>query len=152
VVLVGTVRRDGRPRISPVEPLLWRDDLWLSMLHGSYKARDLERDPRVLVHSIVTSREGTLGEFKVDGQAVAVSDEQTQADYAAEVSRQLGWSPVAGHFHLFRIEIDLVAYLRYDHTTGDQFSTLWPPGEEFVRRGKGATEVGEREAWHELLD
>jgi hypothetical protein len=32
VVLVGTIRRDGTPRISPVEPLLWEGDLWLSML------------------------------------------------------------------------------------------------------------------------
>jgi hypothetical protein len=45
VVLVGTIRRDGTPRISPVEPLLWNGDLWLSMLHGSYKAADLVRDP-----------------------------------------------------------------------------------------------------------
>jgi hypothetical protein len=35
VVLVGTVRRDGSPRISPVEPMLWQGDLWLSMLWGS---------------------------------------------------------------------------------------------------------------------
>ena len=56
VVLVGTVRGDGTARISPVEPLFWQDDLWLSMLWGSRKAADLRRDPRVLVHSIVVSR------------------------------------------------------------------------------------------------
>lgn len=70
VVLVGTIRRDGTPRISPVEPLLWEDDLWLSMLFGSCKAADLRRDPRVLVHSIVTSRNGAAGEYKVRGNAV----------------------------------------------------------------------------------
>lgn len=67
VVLVGTIRRDGTPRISPVEPFLLEGDLWLSMLWESHKAADLRRDPRVLVHSIVTSRDGTDGEVKVRG-------------------------------------------------------------------------------------
>jgi len=70
VVLVGTIRRDGTPRISPVEPLLWGGELWLSMLHGSLKAADLIRDPRVLVHGIVTSRDGDAGEYKVRGRAI----------------------------------------------------------------------------------
>src|SRR5207237_5766294 len=78
VVLVGTVRKDGSPRISPVEPLLWRGDLWLSMGWGSNKARDLRRDPRILVHSIVTSRDGTDGEFKVRGRAVPETEERAQ--------------------------------------------------------------------------
>jgi hypothetical protein len=73
VVLVGTIRRDSTPRISPVEPLLWNGDLWLSMLHGSYKAADLVRDPRILIHSIVTSRDGRVGEYKVRGRAVEES-------------------------------------------------------------------------------
>ena len=61
VLLVGTIRRDGTPRISPVEPFLLDGDLLLSMLWGSRKATDLERDPRVLLHSIVTSRDGGTG-------------------------------------------------------------------------------------------
>lgn len=65
VVLIGTIRRDGTPRISPVEPLLWEEDLWLSMLFGSRKAADLRRDQRVLVHSIVTNRDGGFGEYKL---------------------------------------------------------------------------------------
>ena len=40
-------------------------DLWLAMLWGSVKAADLVRDPRLLVHSIVTSRGGRLGEVKL---------------------------------------------------------------------------------------
>jgi hypothetical protein len=38
VVLVGTIRRDGCPRISPVEPFVLDGDLWLSMLWQSHKA------------------------------------------------------------------------------------------------------------------
>jgi hypothetical protein len=70
VVLVGTLRRDGTPRISAVEPFFWRGDLWLPMLLDSLKAQDLTRDPRVLVHNVVTSRDGTTdGEFMLRGRA-----------------------------------------------------------------------------------
>jgi Pyridoxamine 5'-phosphate oxidase len=69
VVLVGTTRRDGTPRISPVEPYILNGELMLSMMWGSRKAADLLRDPRILVHSIVVSRDGDDGEFKVRGTA-----------------------------------------------------------------------------------
>lgn len=55
VVLIGTTRRDGSARISGVEPLLMDGDLWLSMMPASTKARDLHRDPWILLHSIVTN-------------------------------------------------------------------------------------------------
>jgi hypothetical protein len=55
VLLVVTLRRDGTPRLSPVEPFVLDGDLWLSMLWESRKAADLRRDPRLLLHSIVTS-------------------------------------------------------------------------------------------------
>ncbi len=84
VLLVGTVRADGSPRISPVEPLIWRGDLWLSMMWGSVKARDLLRDPRILVHSVVTSPDGADGEYKVRGTAVVETYVLVQAKYAEE--------------------------------------------------------------------
>ncbi|MEP6528146.1 MAG: hypothetical protein ABJA86_13405 [Nocardioidaceae bacterium] len=58
VLLVATIRGDGTPRLSPVEPFIMAGHLFLSMLWQSRKAADLVRDPRVLVHSIVTSRDG----------------------------------------------------------------------------------------------
>jgi hypothetical protein len=61
VVLVATIRSDGTPRISPVEPFVLDGVLWLSMLWGSAKAADLQRDPRILVHSVITSRDGGEG-------------------------------------------------------------------------------------------
>jgi Pyridoxamine 5'-phosphate oxidase len=79
VVLVGTIRRDGTPRISPVEPYLLDGDLWLSMLWQSTKARDLLRDPRVLVHSIITGRDGAEGEAKLRGTARAEDDPRCSA-------------------------------------------------------------------------
>lgn len=145
VALAATIRRDGTPRLSPVEPFVMDGDLWLSMLWGSRKAADLARDPRVLVHSIVTARDGAEGEIKVRGAALNATDGAVQARYAAAVSDALGWSPEPGRFHLFRIDIESVTFIRYDEATGDQHVVLWPHGDEFIRRGTSATSVGEAE-------
>lgn len=151
VVLVGTIRRDGTPRISPVEPFVMAGELWLSMMWHSTKAKDLQRDPRILVHSVITGRDGAEGEFKVRGSARAEDDASVQRRYADEVAATLGWQPEVGRFHLFAVDIADITFMRYVEATGDQFVTRWPPGREFVRRGTGATTVGEPEPYQELL-
>ena len=150
VVLVGTIRRDGTPRISPVEPWVMDGDLWLSMMWRSMKAADLERDPRILVHSIVTGRDGGEGEFKVRGRAQVEHNPSVQRRYADEVAAALGWQPEPGQFHLFAVDIEDVTFIRYVDATGDQFVTRWP-GREFVRLGSGATMVGAPEPHQDLL-
>jgi hypothetical protein len=151
VLLVVSLRQDGTARLSPVEPYLMDGRLLLSMLWQSHKARDLRRDPRVLVHGVVTGPEGGEGELKVRGRAVEEHDGDVQARYAAAVARDLGWRPQVGRFHLFEVDLYHVAFVHYDHETGDQFVTTWPPGEEYVRRGTTATSVGEPEPHHDLL-
>ena len=70
-------------------------DLWLSMMRDSAKARDLARDPRILLHSVVTGP-GPAVEIKMRGSARAVADDVVQRKYVAAVAAQLGWRPVAG--------------------------------------------------------
>jgi hypothetical protein len=143
VLLVVTIRRDGTPRLSPVEPLVSDGDLWLSMMWQSRKATDLLRDDRILVHSITTTREGNEGEVKVRGRATPIDDPATRARYCDEVAA-LGWRPEEPHFHLFCVEIINVTFIRYAQT-GDQHVTRWPPGSEFVRRSTSPTSVGAEE-------
>lgn len=151
VVLVATLRRDGSPRLSPVEPFVLDGDLLLSMMWQSYKARDLLRDPRVLVHSIVTGREGSEGELKLRGITGEEGELDLQRRYAAAVAASLGWRPEPGSFHLFSVDISDVTFIRYDEPTGDQFVASWPPAREFVRRGTTATSVGEPDPISDLL-
>jgi len=152
VVLVGTIRRDGSPRLSPVEPLFWEGDLWLAIGWGSRKATDLSRDPRILVHSIVTRRDGSEGEYKVRGRAVPEPDPAVQAPFAREVEEKLGWSPEVGRFHLFRVDVEDITFTRWDDATNDQFVTRWPAHVEFVRRGTSDTSQGPPEPISDLLD
>jgi len=151
VVLVATIRKDGTPRVSPVEPFVMDGILWLSMLWQSKKAADLLRDPRVLVHSVVTGRDGGEGEFKIRGTAGAEQEPGIQRRYAEEVAGALGWSPDPGRFHLFAVSIEEVTFIRYDDATGDQHVAMWPPAREFVRRGTSATSVGEPEPVNDII-
>lgn len=151
VVLVGTIRRDGTPRLSPVEPLVMDGELWLSMMWRSTKAADLLRDPRILVHSVITRREGTEGEFKIRGTARAEDDPAVQRRYADTVAASLGWEPEPGRFHLFAVDIGDVAFIHYDDASGDQFVATWPPGREFVRHHTSATSVGDPEPFTDVL-
>jgi hypothetical protein len=149
VLLVVSIRADGSGRLSPVEPLILEGDLWLSMMWHSRKAADLARDDRVLLHSIVTTREGTAGEVKLRGRAIAVDDLDVRARYAEAVA-VLGWTPEEPWFHLFRIDIEDVTLIRYA-PSGDQHVARWPAREEFVRRETSATSVGEPEPVSDLF-
>ena len=151
VVLVATIRGDGTPRVSPVEPFLLDGALWLSMLWQSRKAADLLRDSRVLVHSIITSRDGGEGEFKIRGTARAEGNPDLWRRYAAAVTASLGWSPEPGRFHLFAVSVGEVTFIRYDDATGDQRVAQWPPPREFVRRGTSATSLGDPEPVRDIL-
>src|SRR3972149_7056282 len=74
LALVGTIRRDGLPRISSVEPLVVDGQLYLGMMWRSRKALDLLRDPRFLVETTVRDREDRSGELKLRGRAADVQD------------------------------------------------------------------------------
>jgi hypothetical protein len=151
VVLVGTVRRDGSPRITPVEPFFWEGELWLMMGLGTLKARDLMRDPRVLVHSIVTSPDGKAGEYKLRGTAVLEDGAEANAEVAAAVAEQKDYTPLPGKFHLFRVDVEDITFVRWGDDN-DQYLTRWPPGLEHVRRGTSATSNAPPEPYSELLD
>jgi hypothetical protein len=153
VVLVATTRRDGTPRLSPVEPLVMDGDLWLSMMLQSTKARDLLRDPRILVHSVITNRDGSEGEFKIRGTAREEADPAVQRRYADTAARDLGWDPppIPGRFHLFEVDIGQITFISYDPLTENQHVAMWPPGREFIRRHACPTSLGDPERVSDLI-
>ena len=149
VLLAVTIRLDGSPRLSPIEPLILDGDLWLSMMWQSRKALDLFRDDRLLVHSIIADRDGSQGEVKIRGTAVPVNEPSVRERYCAAVA-VLGWQPEEPSFHLFRVDMDDVTVIRY-RENGDQHLTRWPAGVEFVRRETSPTSVGPPEIVVDLL-
>ncbi len=123
LLLVGTLRRDGSPRISPVEPLITNGDLYLGMMWQSRKALDLLRDPRCTVHSIVSNRDGTDGEFKASGRAVDVQDPAIRNMYGDALHEKLGFRPEEPEYHLFAFQVESAAFIIIQN--GEQTNRLW---------------------------
>jgi hypothetical protein len=150
VVLIGTTRRDGAARISGVEPLIMDGELWLSMMPASAKARDLDRDRRILLHSIVTSP-SPEAEIIMRGAVRAETGPELQRRYAAAVGAQLGWHPVPGEFTLFAVDISDVTYIGHDPETKAQHVARWPGGQEYLRPVLTPTTLGPPEPVSRLL-
>ncbi|MFH8567223.1 pyridoxamine 5'-phosphate oxidase family protein [Streptomyces sp. NPDC017993] len=118
--VLGTLRKDGSPRLTGLEADFRFGELWLGMMPGSRKALDLRRDPRFSLHANPgpgTDMAG--GDVRVSGRAVEVTDPETVARYAAAVQPP---EP----FHLFRAELAEVVRTSID----DPYMVLetWRPG------------------------
>jgi Pyridoxamine 5'-phosphate oxidase len=115
LVLVATVRVDGSPRVSPVNPHVWDGDLCLSLAATTHKADDVRRDPRVLVHNVVSRVDGADGELKLRAQALPEIDDAALDGFAAAVKERTGWAPPAGTFRLFRLDINDVTFIEREN-------------------------------------
>jgi hypothetical protein len=111
--LVGTLRKNGWPRISPVEPEFVDGELMLGMMWRSPKALDLLRDPRLVVHSVVTTRLGTDGDFKLYGRAVAVEESERRARYRATVKARIDWEPAEPNYHVFAVDVVSAGFVTF---------------------------------------
>ena len=127
LALVGTLRRDGWPRISPVEPLITGGQLYLGMMWRSVKALDLLRDSRCVVHSTVADKGGTEGEFKVYGRAREVNDPDDLRIFGGAVYAAIGMRVEDMEGHCFAIDIESVVF---SVLSGEEFHRqVWKAGE-----------------------
>lgn len=120
-VLLGTIRRDGTPRISPIETHVVGDRLMLVMIAGSRKARDVSRDPRVVLQSPVSEAEDPGTELKLRGRVAGVDDAQ-RATTADAIEAASGWRPLSS-WRFLSIEIESVALLEW--IEGEMLLTRW---------------------------
>jgi hypothetical protein len=136
VILLGTLRRDGFPRITPVEAFIVDGHLYLGMIWQSRKATDLLRDPRCTLHNPITQKDGKEGEFKLYGRAIAISDLDLRQRYCDALFEQTGWKPQEPEFHLFSIDIQSAAFNRVEDEA--VVARRWLPnsGVQEVRRWK----------------
>lgn len=112
LALLATLRADGSPRISGVEPLFADGELWLGMMDGSRKAADLQRDPRLALHGATIDKEVRDGDVKLSGRAVEVVESEVRARYLSAFEASNGEVPPPGPFHLFRVDVTEVVSLR----------------------------------------
>jgi hypothetical protein len=120
--LIATLRRDGSPRISGIEPLFALDELWLGMMPGSLKALDLLRDGRFALHSATVDKQVTNGDARIAGSAVSVSDDATMQAFRAAFAAATGYPPPDGPFQLFRADVKEISVIK---PGGDHLDISW---------------------------
>ena len=89
----GTIRRDGSPRISPVEVHISDERLFVVFIPRTAKAHDLDRDPRITLQSPIASAGAPGLEVKLQARAIDVLDPDPRAAMAASVEETSGWRP-----------------------------------------------------------
>ena len=99
LVMLATLRKNGWPRISPVEPLFFSGQLYLGMM----------RDPRCSIHDAVPHRHAGEGEFKVYGHAREITDLGERERLAEAMSHRIGIRPEGLELHHFAIDIQSAA-------------------------------------------
>jgi hypothetical protein len=132
VALLATLRKDGSPRISPVEPYLFEGRLLFGAMSWTLKAHDLLRDPRCVLHSAVTGPDNAEGELKLYGRATEV-DEPIRAACAE------GWwqqQPLDAAT-VFELRIDQAAFVSWDTAAGRMTVRRWTRESGYAEAERG---------------
>lgn len=128
LALLATLRADGAPRISGIEPSFWEGELWLGSMWESRKALDLRRDPRLALHSATVDKDVKEGDARIAGRAVEVDDDARKQSFGRSLQEDTGFDPNEhGPWHLFRVDVTELSMIRPggDHLVVD----VWHPGE-----------------------
>jgi len=96
----------------------------------SPKARDLLRDPRLVVHSVVSSRSGAEGDFKLYGRAIDVQDPARRGRYRATIKARIDWEPAEPNFHLFAVDIESAGFVTFGEP---RYGLAWDPAGDLRR-------------------
>lgn len=108
--VIATLRKDGSPRVSGIEAEFRDGEITLGMMPGSLKARDVQRDPRLALHS------GTEDPTDAPGSVV----DAKLAGLAREV-------PAEGH-HAFQVDVKEVVLVSIGDPADHLVIETWREG------------------------
>jgi hypothetical protein len=135
LAMLGTLRKDGFPRISPCEMDFAEGHLFLSMMWRSPKALDLLRDPRIVVHSVTCDKSGTDGDIKLYGRAIDIKDDGLRAAFREAIMARSNWAPNEPEYHLFSLDIQSASFVVFDGM-GHENVMVWDPEKGLRKRTK----------------
>ena len=118
IAYLGTVDKNGAPRVHPVTPIIGQGRLFIFMEPTSPKGYDLRRGSRYALHAAVEDYEGGGGEFMVKGTGRLVEDAESRA-LATEAS---SYAP-ADRYILFELYVD--SALGFIYKSDDKIRLHW---------------------------
>jgi Pyridoxamine 5'-phosphate oxidase len=131
LAMLGSLRIDGSPRISTIEPHIAADELVFALIRDSAKALDLSRDPRCTLHSIVDDPDSGDPELTLRGRFVEVDEETRRANTDAWWLTYEDATPVVG-----TIELESAAVVRFELERGEISILSWAPATGLTERTK----------------
>jgi hypothetical protein len=120
VGLLGTIRKDGSPRISPVEPYFTQGHLLFGAMAWSRKVRDLQQDPRCLLHSAISAPDTGEDELKLYGRATPAGEWLRQSCGGAWWSGRSQESAI-----IFSLSIQEATLVSWDLQSGELTARYW---------------------------
>jgi hypothetical protein len=122
--MLGTLRADGRPRISACEAYIVDGDLMLGMMWQSKKALDLIRDPRLTAVTPQADREPPFGDLKIYGRAIDVTEPARRRALEDAQQAAINWHP-SEPYHLFAVDIESAGFISFGK---DRKLLVWSQG------------------------
>ena len=126
--MLATLRADGSPRISPMEPRISDGRLVLVGMPNTSKFRDLERDPRFELHTATVDPYVGDGDAKVWGEARNLQDRDFHARFTKDLFDESGMDLRAQEFDPFFVG-DLAGASSVEFRDGQLTITTWKPGQ-----------------------
>jgi hypothetical protein len=142
--VLGTIRSDGWPRVSPIELSIVDDRLYVGSMPNAVKAQDLQRDPRCCIVTTLADKDDLAGEGKAFCRAreILAPDEwePVRAAFKESVGFDVG---EPGGSHIFELDIEAAAWQRVD---GDDWrTTSWHAGGQVRERVRNGPEGESRD-------
>lgn len=133
--MLATIRSDGFPRISPMEPRIFEGELTLVGMPNTTKFRDLSRDPRFCLHTATVDTNVGDGDVKLWGTVTNLQDRGLHGRFADQVFQEIGLDLRGQDLDPFYVA-RLTGASALAYTDNQLVITIWKPGqgERVVRK------------------
>ncbi|HVL99120.1 MAG TPA: pyridoxamine 5'-phosphate oxidase family protein [Egibacteraceae bacterium] len=125
--MLATLRSDGYPRISPMEPRVFEGQLVLVGMPDTTKFRDLSRDPRFCLHTATVDRYVGDGDVKLWGKVRNLHDKDLHGRFADMVHEEGGPDLRGNELDPFYVA-DITSASSIEVAGGQLHITIWKPG------------------------
>jgi hypothetical protein len=110
---LASLRADGSPRISGIEPWFGEGEVWIGSMWQALKAKDLLRDPRFSLHAANVDKDVADGDARISGVAEAIAEDDARWRPALDAfAHTTGHEVPPSEMHLFRLAPTEVMHLK----------------------------------------
>ncbi len=126
--LMATTRSDGYPRISPLEPRVFENELVMVGMPGTTKYQDLARDPRLCLHTATVDPNVGDGDVKIWAKARDLKDETFHERFLDDLYESSGLDFRGETFNPFYVA-DITGASSIELEDNQLVITIWKPGQ-----------------------